>query len=214
MRRYLLTSVLFLIALQNPLSAQTALPIAADVDWPTFRDKTRKLVEGLEALKAPLPAESLGKLKELLENEPAKPQAAAEAVQKLLDAHCLIGVSINPESRVKAARGPAAVELRLKHESIFLVKVVNEAGVTQKLSVSGSQLTTAEKATEDRWLNAILVEDSPFSRKLSGQRVDYLVLRLTPLEAGKREATLKFDVGQGTQDLGFRGEVPILCNVK
>jgi hypothetical protein len=37
---------------------------------------------------------------------------------------------------------------------------------------------------------------------------------LTALEAGKREATLNFDVGQGTQDLGFRAEVPILFHVK
>src|SRR5437764_609027 len=33
-------------------------------------------------------------------------------------------------------------------------------------------------------------------------------------EAGKREATLGFDVGQGTQDLGFRGEAPVLFDVK
>jgi hypothetical protein len=32
-------------------------------------------------------------------------------------------------------------------------------------------------------------------------------------EAGRREATLGFDIGQGTQDLGFRGEVPILFDV-
>ena len=29
-------------------------------------------------------------------------------------------------------------------------------------------------------------------------------------DRGKREASLAFDVGQGTQDLGFRNEVPIL----
>ena len=28
-----------------------------------------------------------------------------------------------------------------------------------------------------------------------------------------REATLRFDVGQGSQDLGFRGEVPVLFTV-
>ena len=33
-------------------------------------------------------------------------------------------------------------------------------------------------------------------------------------EAGKREATIGFDVGQGTQDLGFRGEVPVLFDVR
>ena len=32
--------------------------------------------------------------------------------------------------------------------------------------------------------------------------------------AGKREATVGFDIGQGTQDLGFRAEVPILFTVR
>src|SRR5262249_51702278 len=32
-------------------------------------------------------------------------------------------------------------------------------------------------------------------------------------EAGKREVVLGFDVGQGTQDLGFRAEVPILFTI-
>jgi len=40
------------------------------------------------------------------------------------------------------------------------------------------------------------------------------VLRLRASAAGKREATLKFDVGQGTQDLGFRAEVPVLFTVQ
>src|SRR5690606_37536498 len=33
-------------------------------------------------------------------------------------------------------------------------------------------------------------------------------------EAGKREATVSFDIGQGTQDLGFRAEAPVLFEVK
>ena len=33
-------------------------------------------------------------------------------------------------------------------------------------------------------------------------------------EAGQREATLSFDVGQGSQDLGFRSEIPVLFNVR
>ena len=44
--------------------------------------------------------------------------------------------------------------------------------------------------------------------------VEYVLLRLTARQVGKREATLMFDVGQGTQDLGFRNEVPILFTVR
>ena len=63
-------------------------------------------------------------------------------------------------------------------------------------------------------LRVLRVGNVPLSGKLSGGKLDYVVLRLTPREAGKREATLQFDVGQGTQDLGFRAEVPILFNVQ
>jgi hypothetical protein len=172
------------------------------------------LVKGLEALQTPLPEATLRELKGLLEKEPAEPLAAAEAVQKLLDSYCLVGISINPESRVKAARGPAGAELAKNREAVLLIKVHNEAGVTQALRIDGDQITAAAKPEDGRWLRAIIVHDEPFARKLSGQRVDYVVLKLTAFEAGKREATLKFDVGQGTQDLGFRAEVPILFRVK
>ena len=45
-------------------------------------------------------------------------------------------------------------------------------------------------------------------------RVEYAVALIYCSEAGQREATIGFDVGQGTQDLGFRGEVPILFEVR
>ena len=40
--------------------------------------------------------------------------------------------------------------------------------------------------------------------------LEYRVLQLYSKDAGKREAKLIFDVGQGSQDLGFRNEVDIL----
>jgi len=42
--------------------------------------------------------------------------------------------------------------------------------------------------------------------------VEYRILQLYSRDAGQREATLSMHVGQGTQDLGFRSEVPILFN--
>ncbi len=183
------------------LGAQAPLPVVEDVEWPAFRDHTRQQLKGLEPA---LPAETVQKLKELLDQETATP----DAVQKLLDPYCLVGISINPESRVKAVRGPADAELIAKREAVVLIKVQNEAGVSPALNVSGPQITAGDKAEDDRWLRAV------GGGKLGGQRVEYLVLKLTAFETGKREATLKFDAGQGTQDLGFRAEVPILFRVK
>ena len=49
---------------------------------------------------------------------------------------------------------------------------------------------------------------------LSGLKVEYAIALIYSGDAGKREATLGFDVGQGTQDLGFRAEVPVLFTIR
>jgi hypothetical protein len=170
---------------------QTPFLPAEGAEWGPLRENCRGLLKEL-------PPDAARALAPLLEKPPRDPAAA---VQKLLDPHCLLGVSINAESRVKAERGPAAATLFEGHPAVVLVKVHNEAGVTHALTVS--------KPGEGRWLEADLPGD-----RLSGRRLEYRVLRLTAREGGKREATFRFDVGQGTQDLGFRGEVPVLFTVR
>jgi hypothetical protein len=134
-------------------------------------------------------------------------------VEPLLDRHCLALVHINPESRVKVARGPAQAVLEVGRPACYLVRVDNEAGVTQPLAVTGPQirLSDADQPLRGAWLQALVRHPSG---RLSGQRVEYVILRLVADQAGKREATLIFDVGQGTQDLGFRAEVPILFTIR
>jgi hypothetical protein len=196
--------VVFWTALPSP--AQTALAIVDEVEWPALQAHSRRLRLALHALHSPLPDGTEQELQALLEGGATRPNAAPEKVQQLLDAQCLVGVTINPESRVKAARGPAKAELRQDADTYLLVKVVNEAGVTHPLTVSGT--------TGGEWLKATVHAAPPLKRALSGGKLEYVVLWLRPREAGKREATLKFDVGQGTQDLGFRAEVPILFTVR
>ena len=50
----------------------------------------------------------------------------------------------------------------------------------------------------------------PLTERLSGLALEYCVVELFSRDRGKREAKLAFDVGQGTQDLGFRSEVNVL----
>ena len=203
----LLVTLGTLLLVTAPLRAQ-ALPAVEAVHWPHLREQCRELMQSLDAAKAPLPAATVRALRDLLDKEPADPDAAVVAVQKLLDAHCLIGVHINPESRVKAARGPAATDLDIGRASVVLVRVHNEGGVTSTLAVSGPGVIAPKE--EGGWLEAKIVARA----QLSGRRLEYVALRLTAREAGKREATFRFDVGQGTQDLGFRAEVPILFSVR
>jgi hypothetical protein len=173
------------------------------------------LLQALDGEKSLLPAETVRALrKQLAERSPKDAERAAAAVQKLLDAHCLVGVHINPESRVKAARGPLKPALRKDRTTLILVRVHNEAGITPSLAVDGDELIRPGKKSAGRWLEASILREKPFASTLSGRRLEYRVLRLLPRQAGKREATLRFDAGQGTQDLGFRAEVPILFTVK
>ncbi len=193
-----------------PARARAPLPTVDDVEWGPFRAHCVSLLKALDAAKAPLPPATLRALQPLLSAEPRDKQAASAAIQKLLDAHCFVGVHVNPESRVKAARGQGAVALVRDQPTLVLVRIHNEGGVTHSLAVDGPQIVRPGKKGADRWLEASIVAPA----RLTGRRLEYRLLRLTPRQAGKREATLRFDVGQGTQDLGFRAEVPILFVVR
>jgi len=206
---------------------QSPLPMVDGVDARALRFQCQQVLDALAKVKAALPPETERELRALLKDERKISDETAAKIQKLLNDQCLIGVSINPESRVKAARGPRSAELVVGKESVFLIRVLNEAGVTHPLSVQSPQMRAPGESTKERWLEASVCS-TPLSssrpkkkevpaeqkeEKLTGQKVEYLLLRLRAHEAGKREATLVFDVGQGTQDLGFRAEVPILFTI-
>jgi hypothetical protein len=188
------------------------LPTVTGVSFESLREQGEKLVTALDDLRAPLPRETRQELKEVFKQGGQRPEEAAQKIQRLLDPFCLITVSINPESRVKAARGPAPATLALNRKSFFLIKVVNEGGVTHGLGISGPQLWS--KAAVKGWLEATVESYASGQRKLTGQKLEYVLLALRAHEKGQREVTLKFDVGQGTQDLGFRAEVPVLFAVR
>jgi len=62
----------------------------------------------------------------------------------------------------------------------------------------------------DRWLDLQMFDSQPLTQSLTGFPLEYRIIQLYSRDAGSREATLAFNVGQGTQDLGFRNEVPVL----
>jgi hypothetical protein len=209
MLRTILT-VGLVVFLASPLCAQE-LPLVDDIPVERLRQQCRQLLAGLEKLGEPLPAATTAALRRLIETEPFDPTA----VQKLLDPHCLAGIHINPESRVKVARGPAEAVLTLERPRCLLLKIHNDAGVTAPLGIEGPQLFAGNSADDPaRWLHLVVVREPFFPKALRGETVEYVVVRLTARQAGKREATLRFDVGQGSQDLGFRAETPILFTVR
>jgi hypothetical protein len=70
--------------------------------------------------------------------------------------------------------------------------------------------TITPRDVVDRWLALNLFTQPPLKRELSGLELEYRIIQLYSRDAGKREARISFNVGQGTQDIGFRNDVDIL----
>jgi hypothetical protein len=207
-------------------AAADDLPLVLGVEAQPLKAQARRVAEALAYLGQPLNKEQQAALdKAVAQTDDA---AAAEAIQKLFDPLCLAGVNINPESRVKVARGPAQADLVQQGWRVFLVKVHNEAGVTAALRAgSPNALPVYARSTSsprpnrvvkpedvpDRWLDIMTFDSQPLVAKLSGLALEYRIIQLYSRDAGKREAKLAFDVGQGTQDIGFRNEINVLFDV-
>ena len=65
-----------------------------------------------------------------------------------------------------------------------------------------------------RFLQVEMCDSPPMTGGLSGLGVEYALALIYSAEAGRREATVGFEIGPGTKDLASRGEVPILFDVK
>lgn len=79
----------------------------------------------------------------------------------------------------------------------MLVKIHNDAGVTAALTISGPQIAAPGKTTEDRWLEASVVTEAPLTAKLSGQRVEYVVVKLTVARLANGRRRLSSTWGRG-----------------
>jgi hypothetical protein len=217
-----LMKICLLCSLTTQVLAQD-VPFVAAVDRQPLEAATLRLEQALQLAGSPLSAEESAQLQELFTQ--TNDSRVVQGIQELLDKHCLLVVNINPESRVKVGRGPVRPQLDQRGWTNFLVKVINEAGVTAPLVCSSPQaepmLRRSSSAAKPemkispadaagRWLDLASVTSQPLAKTLSGLPLEYRIIQLYSRDAGQREATLSIHVGQGTQDLGFRSDVPIL----
>ena len=222
-----LTIIATLLLFVPVWAREHGLPRVERVELQPLGAQVSRLVETLDYLGAPLPEADRAALTRAGDDSDAS--RAVATYQEVLDRHVLVEVHINPESRVKVTQGPAAPVLVEGGWRTFLVKVHNEAGVTTRLSTQSPsaqrvwsrgprgfsmdpnpKTTIGDRDVLDRWLDLSLYDKPPMTPRLSGLELEYRIVQLYSRDAGKREATLAFDVGQGTQDIGFRGEAPIL----
>ena len=205
-------------------------PVAVAVDAQPLAANVQRVIEALNHLGAPLPSPLVADL------ERAGQARDAKKVQEVLDRHVLLTVHVNPESRVRVLRGAAQASLQQAGYTPVLVKVLNEARVTARLRIGSPQAgpvyagmaeLSAQRMQQehlrenenlarrtDRFLDVEMFSAAPMTANLSGLEVEYAIALIYSSEAGRREATIAFDVGQGTQDLGFRAEAPVLFDVR
>ena len=211
-----------LAALTLTIAAQDRAA-STGVSLQPLAQQVRRLETALRYLGEPLPVAEHAALNDAIAL--ADEQAAVSRVQAVLDRHVLARVHINPESRVKVEQGNARPELVQGGSRLFLVKVINEAGVTAPLAVRSPNsgrvyvvsrnlpsppmdLTPAQ--ARERWAEITTFTDPPMRRRLSGLGLEYVILHVYSRDAGQRSATLAFDVGQGSQDIGFRNDIDVL----
>lgn len=198
-----------------------ALPVIIDVPAQPLVAQARRLIEAAQFTGEPFSPAEIAALEAAFRT--TDDAEAVTGIQRVLDPRCLVGVQINPESRVKLAPGPARAELVERGWRQFLVKVHNEAGVTAELRVESPNAGPVYRrewerqplgAGRDLWLDVAMFNAQPLRPRLSGLAVEYRILQLYSRDRGQREAHLAFNVGQGTQDLGFRNELDVLFDCR
>jgi hypothetical protein len=227
-KKKLLLFVLVIVCISRSLIAQTYI---LGVSPQPLLAQALRLNDALSFLGSSLSKEDQNSLKQL-QNKSLN-EETSKMIQQILDPYCLASVNINPESRVKVLRGPALPVLIQNGWTSFLVKVHNEAGTTAQLKVESPnsepamhmasfplQAHASEKnlltpgQVANRFLEVQMYTNRPLSANLSGLELEYAVVQIYSKDAGKREVEIGFNVGQGTQDIGFRNTINILFNIK
>jgi len=188
-----ITVVLLLFGAE--VQAQERLPVVPveRVELQPFRKlSVERIVDAMATFGSPLAPDDV----DLLARAVDAGADGVVAAQSVLDSYALCAVIINPESRVKVLPGPASRDCLLLADAgrNFLVKVINEGGVTSGLRVSSDEACVEAQVRDER----------PMAPGLSGLELEYCVVSLVSRSEGVCAADLGFDVGPWSRDLASR----------
>lgn len=222
--------------IEQDVTAASHMNASVGVEAQPLIAQVKRVVEAMDYLGEPFSSDERRQLEAAYDEADAS--RAVTTIQSVLDEHVLLNVDISPESRVKVSRGRVDATLVEHGWRSFLVKVRNEAGVTAQLRaaspnalpvyargqntdipggfsldpIPNQKLTPSQIA--DRWLEMTMFDKQPLEPQLSGLRIEYRIVQLYSRDRGRREAKISFNVGQGTQDIGFRNDVSILFDCR
>ncbi|MEO5600444.1 MAG: CehA/McbA family metallohydrolase [Cyclobacteriaceae bacterium] len=218
-----------LVSLAQHAEHDHSVPVSTSVEVQPLLAQAIRLQEALSFLGSSLSSEDSKRLEALQHKSPDA--GTIKFIESILDPYSLATISINPEARVKVSRGAAPARLMQGGWTSFLVKVSNEAKVTAQLEVESPNsvrplhapsqnprvkeedvITPGQAA--NRFLEIQMYRNRPMQTNLSGLGLEYAVVQIYSKDSGEREAEIGFNVGQGTQDIGFRNTIPILFTIK
>ena len=203
--RFLLSSMLVALAAVPPAAAD--LPRVHKVELQPLSAQVQRLVQALDSIGAPLPDTDKEALRAAGENkDEAK---GADAIQAVLDKHCLAGVRIAAANKVEVEAGPAKPELAEQGWRVFLVKVNNAAGIEKvelradspnalplfaRSSGKPDPKVISVGEVNKRFLDLMMFDHQPLVRDLSGLGLEYRILQVYCKDAGRKEAQIGFSL--------------------
>ena len=211
----------------NPTTIKTLntpepLSIVRNVDRQPLVSQTSRLIEAMDFVGSPFSKADVDALNAAMALE--DDAQTIESIQRILNTYTLIDVHINPEARVKLAPGQCIATLQQQGWRAFLVRVQNEPRVSARLAVSsknsqptmdfGQEGTISTEDVKQRWMKVEMVDKKPLNPRLSGLPVEYRIVTIFSRDAGDREGHIAFNIGHGTQDIGFRNDLHLLFNCK
>ena len=131
-------------------------------------------------------------------------------IQKILDPLCLLGMNINPEGRVTVYKGPACQELWEGEWKPFLVKVKNNPGWSGPISATWIPSVKDEKQLFEA---KFFFRAQSFFPELQGLGLEYKLLLIKANQPGQLSGKFLFEIGQGKQDVGFKNDIFLHCDV-
>jgi hypothetical protein len=185
--------------------AVAGLPQVSKVELQPLAAQVQRLVEALDLIGAPLAASE----KESLRTAAADSDHArgVRTIQEVLDKYCLAGVHIDGPTSLQTVLGPARPELAEQGWRVFLVKIENPTGITQRElrpdSPNALPLYQPSSGKPDpkvvslgeaaqRFLDLRMFTAQPLTRHLSGLELEYGLLQVYCRDAGRKEASLGF----------------------
>lgn len=198
-----LLAVLCLPWLVAPGSAQLA---TVKVERQPLEAQIKRLVSALDLLGEPLSPDERKELDAALALKDAA--QAIDAIQTVLDRHCLFGIKI-ADQKITVQAGPVKPELAEQGWRVFLVKVDNTDQIDnlelRADSPNALPLTTRSTASPapkvisvgevgKRFLDLMMYGNQPLVRDLSGLALEYRLVQIYSRDAGRKEAEVGFSL--------------------